>query len=552
MRTVFSKFTAVLTAAALFCGGLPVCELHADEEIYALTEIEEINREGDLILDITTDELRELGFSVGDEVRVELKKYDKKYDVPVFVTDSDSETGQIALIDDEDFAALSIAKGSFAQQTGLFVNQPGPEDDFLWVEKKGGDEPEGEVQITLLERGSYFKQYELRNPERTNDRDDYSSDAKFANFRNVTVGTISEDVLYRSSSPINNILNRAKYASKKMEKAGIRTVINLSDKEKDAAKYLKKKKNAYYSKLFNEGSVLCLGLGFDFKSEKFKKGIGEAVRFMASHEAPYLIHCTEGKDRTGFLVAVIESLMGASVSQMTSDYMLTYRNFFGFDDDSEEFEYTKKNYLKEVLRSIAGVEKNSDLKRLDYHQAAVDFLLDAGVSEEEIDALVKKLSDPAPEYREVPELTVDVSMTDKKGLADLGEHPECGGVYSGMAIKPGEFSMIINGAYMYNERDYKVSYKQNRHAGRMQVTVHLDEKTELYKDGIKKLRFYAQIAPKELKEEDVRVKINKKGTGIRFIKDLEREANIKKEYYTVDMDARKVVFNGDYSGEISF
>ena len=32
---------------------------------------------------------------------------------------------------------------------------------------------------------------------------------------------------------------------------------------------------------------------------------------MASHEGPYLIHCTEGKDRTGFVSALLECLIGA-------------------------------------------------------------------------------------------------------------------------------------------------------------------------------------------------------------------------------------------------
>lgn len=41
---------------------------------------------------------------------------------------------------------------------------------------------------------------------------DFKSDIIFANFRNVQVGNLKQNILYRGASPIDNSFNRAKYA----------------------------------------------------------------------------------------------------------------------------------------------------------------------------------------------------------------------------------------------------------------------------------------------------------------------------------------------------
>lgn len=48
------------------------------------------------------------------------------------------------------------------------------------------------------------------------------------------------------------------------------------------------------------------------------------------NERPYYIHCVEGKDRTGFVLAVLEGFASATYEEITSDFMKSYYNFYGF------------------------------------------------------------------------------------------------------------------------------------------------------------------------------------------------------------------------------
>ncbi len=557
MKRIMYRITAVAAAITLAIGALPLSSVYADDEyqkdsIYVETRIRKINSNGDVILNLTTNNIKRAGFTVGDEVKVVIKDYDYSEKMPFFVTDSDSKTDEAALVNEGDNVAISAANGSFAELSELFNSDTDDNDKIVWEDDEGTTGIGKKVVIYLHEKGTYKEQYELRNPERTNERDDYSSDKKYANFRNVTVGTIGEDILYRSSSPINDVMNRADYAAEKMEEAGVKAVINLSDSEKKAKKYIEESGNKYYGKLYDEGNVICLDLSYDFDSDEFQEGIGKAVKFMASHEGPYLVHCTEGKDRTGFLCALLESLMGASVSEMTSDYMQTYKNYYHYDSDSDEFKYTKKNYLREIFRDIADVDTNSELSDVDFHDAALTFLRTNGVSDDEINKVIERLSDKDAAYNEIQGITVDEAAADEKGKVDLGLQSDAIGTYNGESFKPGNSSLNINGTYMYKSRDYKISYSDNTNAGTMSVTIKLKKHTELYKSGIKKVLIKYTINPKKVDASELKITLNDKKTKVKSVKDLTRNAKIKSKYYTVDMDSQTITFNGNYTGKVKF
>lgn len=558
MKKIMYKITAVIAAFAMTFGAIPLSDVYADDEyekdsIYVETRIRKINGNGDVILNLTTNNIKRAGFSVGDEVKVVIDDYDYSEKMPFFVTDSDSKTDEAALVNEGDNVAISVANGSFADDySDLFDSDVDENNKTVWEDEDGTTGIGKKVVIYLHEKGTYKEQYELRNPERTNERDDYSSDKKYANFRDVTAGTISANVLYRSSSPINDVMNRADYAAKMMEKAGVKAVINLSDSEKKAKSYIEDSGNEYYEKLYNEGNVICLDLSYDFDSDEFQEGIGKAVKFMASHDGPYLVHCTEGKDRTGFLCALLESLMGASVSEMTSDYMQTYKNYYHYDSDSDEFKYTKKNYLREIFRDIADVDTNSELSDVDFHDAALTFLSSNGVSDDEVSKVIEKLSDPDAAYNEIPSISVTDADTNEKGKAELGLQNGSIGSYNGESFKPGQSSLNINGTYMYKSRDYKISYSDNTHAGTMTVTVKFKKKTDIYKSGVKKVVLQYTIDPKKIDASELKINLNDKKTKVKSIKDLTRNAKIKSKYYTVDMDSKTITFNGDYTGKVKF
>jgi len=54
--------------------------------------------------------------------------------------------------------------------------------------------------------------------------------------------------------------------------------------------------------------------------------VGQVVRLLADEaNQPALIHCTAGKDRTGFLAALIQRVAGATPEAVLEDYLLTNR-----------------------------------------------------------------------------------------------------------------------------------------------------------------------------------------------------------------------------------
>ncbi|MCR4590219.1 MAG: tyrosine-protein phosphatase [Lachnospiraceae bacterium] len=555
-RIISVFLSAVMLTSTLITGFVFADEDYEKDSIYLDTRILKVDGEGDIVLEITQEDLDNAGFSIGDQVKVRIKKYDYTEKMPYFTNDSDSESDECALIIDGDHASLSTAKSSFAEDEDLFDKKTGNDGKIVWedYEKKNGV---GEsVKIYLHEKGEYLEQYQMRNPERTNDRDDYSSGRKYANFREVTAGTIGQDVLFRSSSPINKAIGRNDYAAKHMEKAGINTVINLSDSRKEVEKYLKESGNTYYKKLYDRGNVAILDLDYDFDSDAFRKGMADAVRFMSTHEAPYLIHCTEGKDRTGMLCAILEALMGASIREMTDDYLNTYKNFYHYSSDSEEYEYARKVYLRELFRAMADADSNSELSDADYHAAVLQYLKEGGAKDYEILKTIEKLKGDGENRDKVLQFRIDEKTAEEVASGDGVLRPITGArsiaSFSGGAVCPGRSSLVINGDYLYNKRDYKITYKNNKHAGQMTATVKFKKKTEPYEDGIKSMVITYTIDPKEVTEDDVRIKLNKKKTEVRSVRDIERDEKIKKKYYAADMKKKRITFMGDYSGTVAF
>lgn len=256
--------------------------------------------------------------------------------------------------------------------------------------------------IKLVEKAGYLDQYLARNLTRTNERKDYSSDQVFANFRNLKFGDTAEGMLYRSSSPVNNELGRAQYASDLMKEAGVKTVINLADSEEGIQKHFENKDldTSHYKELFEAGNVKALNLGLAFESPEFKKGIVEGAIFMSEHEGPYLFHCTEGKDRTGFMAALLNGLMGASVDEIVDDYMESYKNFFKVEEDTKQYDIIKKD-IYQMLTNLTG---SQDFRNVKLSEKIREYLLDGGMTEDQIDKLIANLSNakivdvkPAPD-----------------------------------------------------------------------------------------------------------------------------------------------------------
>jgi len=244
----------------------------------------------------------------------------------------------------------------------------------------------------LSNPGAYRTQYEIRKLVRSNKREDYASDEIFANFRNIAVGNIAEGVLYRSSSPIDNQLGRAAYADKLIEEAGIETVVNLSDSIDAMKTYLAAKDFAspYYAELAKNNKVIFLNMNLAYGSEEFRANVAKGLVFMVEHDGPYLVHCTEGKDRTGFISALLEALMGATKDEIVVDYMESYINYYGVEPGTEKYNLIAQDVL-DMLKVITGT---GDLEKADLQTGARNYLIQGGMKPEQIEKLMNKLSKP--------------------------------------------------------------------------------------------------------------------------------------------------------------
>ena len=129
-----------------------------------------------------------------------------------------------------------------------------------------------------------------------------------------------------------------------------------------------------------------------FKSEGFSEKLVRGLTAASKADGPYLVHCVEGKDRTGFVCVVMEALAGATYQEMVADYMVTYDNYYGINQTSEPTKYgiIKEKYVDVMLRYIAG-DGDVDITTVDYATAVKAYLLSIGMAEADIDALKARL-----------------------------------------------------------------------------------------------------------------------------------------------------------------
>lgn len=343
--------------------------------------VADIAKYGNLILDKTGADLFADGLEYGDLLTVSV--LDQEWEMPLGSNYSDVDTGlPVVRADAEDTpVVIAINMGDMATAAGIAAKtkieeDPGYRWDYL------AQQPV-QVTIALKQEDGYREQWLIHQLERTNERADYEnlSDEAFANFRAVDTTGMGENKLYRSSSPINPEIGRSTYADEAAKLAGIKTVVNLAD----ASNTYEGTENAYYASC----STVYLNLGVDFAAPAFKEGLAEGLRFMIAGEAPYLVHCNEGKDRAGFASALLECLMGATAEEVVADYMETYINYYGLEKGTEKYDAVVNSNIVKTLETAFGVE---DLFAADLAAEAEAFAVeDLALSEEEVAALKAKL-----------------------------------------------------------------------------------------------------------------------------------------------------------------
>ena len=165
-----------------------------------------------------------------------------------------------------------------------------------------------------------------------------------------------------------------------LKQAGVNVIMNLANSQEEAEAY-----EGFADTYYSGQKVIYLNLGVDFSAPEFQKGLAEGLRFFAAN--------TEGKDRAGFVSALLECLMGATYDEVVADYMVTYYNYYGVEPGTDKYDAIANSNIIKTLQNAFGVE---DLSKADLQKGAKDYMKAIGLTDAEITDLMVNLGYVAP------------------------------------------------------------------------------------------------------------------------------------------------------------
>lgn len=372
MKKIFSLILALLLcfAALTSCGKAEKPELKSSAVTHE-------TKFGGVYFDKTIEEFNALGFEYGDSVNITFSNGKTLEDIPYY-------NGYYVDIGDP----LLVAYPGYPYIDAM-INYG--DDLYLALEL----DENCTADITLCERGKYLAVQKARDIQYSDEQGD-QSDEVFANFRAVNMGELKKDVLYRSASPCNDEHNRAAVTDRLAAGAKIGFMLNLSDNESDILGFIAADTfdSPYFLSLFNSGNVAPLGLSANFKSESFGEKLAQGLEAVAQSEGPVLIHCVEGKDRTGYVLMLLEALCGATYGEIVDDYMLTYDNYYGINktSDPERYDIIKEKNLDVMISYMTGTPAEDGFENADLAKSARALLVRIGMTEESVNRLYSKLT----------------------------------------------------------------------------------------------------------------------------------------------------------------
>ncbi len=331
---------------------------------------------GGVYVRISIDDFNNLGFNYGDSVDVSFSNGKELLDIPYY-------NGYYV----DYYQPLVISyPGTEFVKIGLNYG------DDLWFKYNLYDGYK--VTIKLNESKKYLKIQKARDIHYSNIQGN-QTDEEFANFRSVKVNNIKPNILYRSASPINNYFNRSAVADRLAKEVNIKYVVNLSDNEEEINDFIKSDdfNSPYYLSLYNNKKVILLSMNVIFNDKDFTNKLVWGLTSMSKNDGPYLVHCVEGKDRTGFAIMVLEALIGSTYDEIIDDYMETYKNYYSItkESDIERYNAIKEINIDNMLRLITSSDSSVDLTKIDYETKTKEYLLSIGMEEQDIDNLKIKL-----------------------------------------------------------------------------------------------------------------------------------------------------------------
>ena len=334
-------------------------------------KISSYNEFGAAMLDFTETDMAKAGFQLGDVISITIG--DKEIIMPYY-DGFYTRNGEYLCVAYPTYPSICFTANNIGvpkELTGL----------------EGHD-----VVVRMKQKGGRLDVQQALSMKYTNLRDEYSiSDAAFANARAVSAGKITSGILHRSSSPFCNDIERAYYVSEYLQQEKVKTVLNLADTKEKMSTY---DIPPYSHQLYNEGNVILCPLKADPTADDYNNRLIEALKQLPSHPAPYVVHCMEGKDRTGYVCALLEGLCGATYDEIVADYLETYANYYLITpvENRDLCNTLVSLRLNTCLMYYAGVDNEAQLPGVDYAKAFSHYLLSHGMSQQQIDALVRALT----------------------------------------------------------------------------------------------------------------------------------------------------------------
>lgn len=341
-------------------------------------KITSYNEFGAAMLSFTETDMTNAGFTLGDVISITID--DKKEIVMPYYDGFYTRNGEFLCVAYPTYPSICFT----ANNIGL--------------PKELTDLEGHSVTVRMKEKGGCLDVQTALSMKYSNERIEYPdlSDAEFANARTVKAGNIPSGILYRSSSPFSNDIKRDIYVSEYLQQEKIRTVLNLADNEEKMLSY--KDIPPYSLSLWKEGNVILCPLKADPTADDYNNRLIEALKQLPSHPAPYLVHCMEGKDRTGYVCALLEGLCGATYEEIVADYLVTYDNYYYINPAKDPVlcNTLVSLRLNTCLMFYANVSDEAQLPNIDYAKAFSSYLLSHGMTQQQLDALIHALTVPNP------------------------------------------------------------------------------------------------------------------------------------------------------------
>ncbi len=389
------KNILTLLAASLLagCASEPGEEEKPGIEAYPIQHEQEF---GGVYIEISIDDFNALGFTYGDSVDVTFSNGYELKDIPYY-NGYYVAAGEPLLIayPGYDYIKAAVNYGADLWETANLQLMPGARQEpreSLWL--TSGVQEHDTASVKLNEKGKYLDIQEARDIAYTDIRTDYPSDEVFANFRPINMGSLKENMVYRSASPCDNSHNRAEYVDQLCEKAEINTILNLSDNDVKIQSYMARHgfNCEYFRGLYEYGHVIPIALNMNYLADEFARKIAQGFTDISAFDGPYLIHCTEGKDRTGFVCMLVEMLAGASYEEIVADYMLTYDNYYQINEAEQPAKYkTIKEMNIDAMIGFVVNDPSVDYKNASLAPYAEAYLRKAGMSQEALDAFKARI-----------------------------------------------------------------------------------------------------------------------------------------------------------------